>query len=255
MPDLTYAKREEVPTELADHVKEVEGKFVVSVVAKAQLTEFRDRNIAVSKERDTYKAQLEGYAGLVGADLEAAKANLAELRDIKQQVADGKLKGDPAVQAEVTRRLKDVNEQHQRDLAAAAKARDDEKAARLAAEDKLKRSTVEQAVTNAVLAKESGVNPTALPDVLHRAHAIFSVENDRLIAKNGDAIQYGSDGVTPLSPKEWLSKVLQEAPYLGLQSNGGGASGDKTGLKGVSETELHQMSGTEMIRRARAAKQ
>jgi hypothetical protein len=254
MPDLTYAKREDIPADLADHVKEVEGKFVVSVVPKANITEFRDRNIAISKERDALKALVDSYTGAVGDDVEKIKNELAQLRQIDADVKAGNLKGDVAIRAEVDRRLKEVNERHSEALAKAAQERDAEKAARIAADQKLKRSIVDQAVTNAVLAKESGVNPTALPDILHRAHSIFSVaENDKLIAKDGDAIRYGNDGVTPLSPQEWLTRVLVEAPYLALQSNGGGAaSGDKTGLKGVTSDELAQMSGSEMLRRARA---
>lgn len=232
MPDLLYKTLAEVPEELKAEATQKDGQYVVSVVPKTKLDEFRNNNIALSRERDELKNKVTTYSSLVGEDPEKAKGELNELRTTYQRVKDGSLKGSDAIEAAVKERIKDTETNYQGQLATLGTKLQEKDASVAALADQLNRSLIDRDVTNAVLAGDSGVNPAALPDILTRAYGTFKVVNGQLVAKSGDAVIYGSDGVTPLKPKEWLAKVLKDSPYLGKQSAGGGANGGGNGGEG-----------------------
>jgi hypothetical protein len=69
---------------------------------------------------------------------------------------------------------------------------------------------------------------------LPKALQTFRVEGDgTVVPKTSDGtVIYGSDGVTPMSMKEWLAKERSENEFLFQGAKGGGASGntDKVGV-------------------------
>lgn len=253
MADLKFASKDEVPEDLRDYAKEDNGKWVVSVAPKAKLTEFRDNNISLAQERDRLKAANEVFAKL-GDDPEKLAREMAELRETAQLVKDGKLKGSDAVEAAVAERVKAAKEAFDAQRVDLATKLSASEARAKEIDGKYRRSIVDREITNAVLAEDSGINPAALPDVLARAYSTYQVTDEgKLVAKNGDTVVYGQDGVTPMKPKEWLGKVLENSPYLGKQSAGGGANGgDGKGAKhGMSDAEFDKLSPVEKINRAR----
>lgn len=251
---ITYSARADIPEDLAEFVKEVDGKFTVDVGPKAKIAEFRDNNIALKQERDALKSKLEVFSKL-GDDPTKLVDELKTLREVDQLVKDGKLKGSDAITAEVDKRLKEARESYEaqiRDLTNKVGA-SEQKAAQ--ADQKWRGSVLDQRITNAVLAEDSNVNPATLPDILARARNIYTVTDDgKLVPKQGDAVVYGADG-DPMQPKEWLTKVLTEAPYLGKSSAGGGADGGTGGKEfgGLSQEAFSKLSPEERIMRFRAA--
>jgi len=257
MPDIKFTTKESIPEGLREHAKEADGGFVVSVVPKVKLDEFRDNNLTIARERDALKDKVAVYAELLGDDTGKARELVGTLKATHQQVADGKLKGSEAIEAEVNRRVAETKSHFEGQLAAAGTRLTEANARAADFERRFKLSTVDREITNAVLHPESGVNPAALPDILSRAYAFYTVQDDgRLVAKQGDNVIYGADGVTPMPPKEWLGKVLETAPYLGKQSAGGGASGGgggKSALGGLSQTEFDKLPAVERLALARTA--
>lgn len=256
MPKIIVAKREDIPAGLEpDDIKEVDGKFEVNVVSHKTHAGFRDTNIAALRERDELKTKLAAYVDKVGEDLGAFGADLEELRAVRQQVKDGKLKTTKDIESAVEERLKQSKEALDARLAKV----ESDKAVSDARGDKFeglyKRGTRNQAVTNAVLASDSGVNPAALPDILARAERVFQVEEDgSLVAKDAeDKIIYGEDARSSLSPKEWLTKLLAEAPYLGLQNTGGGAGSGSSGKQtyGMSKEAFDKLPPDQRVTLAR----
>lgn len=251
---ITYSARADIPEELAEFVKEADGKFTVDVGPKAKINEFRDNNIALKQERDALKEKLTKYSSL-GDDPTKLTDELRVLREVDQLVKDGKLKGTDAISAEVEKRLKEARDGYEaqiRDLTNKVGAAD-QKAAQ--ADQRWRGSVLDQRITNAVLAEDSNVNPATLPDVLARARGLYTVTDDgKLVPKQGDTVVYGSDG-EPMQPKEWLTKVLADAPYLGKASAGGGADGGAGGkeLGGLSQEAFSKLSPEERITRFRAA--
>jgi hypothetical protein len=72
-----------------------------------------------------------------------------------------------------------------------------------------------------VIAAEAGVRSSAMEDVMLRGRGMFRVENGKAVAydQEGRAI-YGDDAVTPLSMKEWIGKLTENAPHLFEASTG-----------------------------------
>lgn len=230
MPKIYFDTRDAFPEGLREIATEENGKFVVDVVPQAKLAEFRDNNIAISKERDTLKTQVGDYAKLVGEDFKAFETEVTELRTIAQQVKDGKLKGTGDVEAEVTRRVTTMKGDFERQLQEKANEVNTWKTKAAETDQKFRRSQIDRAVTDAVLNDKSGAIPSALPDILMRAYGVFVVGDDgKLTAKDGEAVIYGSDGATPISPLEWLGSLREKAPHFFKGSSGGGASGTQNG--------------------------
>lgn len=228
MPEVLFDTLDQVPDEFREVAKDNgSGKLAVNVVLKSKLDEFRDNNIKVSTERDDFAKQNEALKGLVGEDAEAFAAELTELRETAQKVKDGKLKGDDTITKEVDTRVNQMRDNFDKQLSAAVKEGNAWKERAVASDNKFKRSQVGSAVTNAVVTPESGVNASALPDILERAYKVFQVQdNGDLIAKDGEVTIYGGDGSTPLTVSEWIAKLKESAPHFFKSSAGGGAGGN-----------------------------
>ncbi|MEQ8308024.1 MAG: hypothetical protein RIA09_15815 [Hoeflea sp.] len=254
MPEIKFDTLDAIPEGLREGAKEVDGKVIINVVPKAKLDEFRDTNIALSAERDTLKQTAATLQEIVGEDPEAFQASLEEMRQTTQQVKDGKLKGTDAIETEVNSRVSSMKGDYERRLQEAGQETKAWKEKAMTADQKFRQSQIDRAVTNAVLADDSGAQPQALTDILTRAYKTFVVEDDgKLVAKDGEATIYGSDGASPMTPKEWLEKLRDEAPYFFKQSNGGGAGGAGEGKlpNGMAAEDFQKLSGAEQLRLAR----
>lgn len=246
MPDITFDSQESIPEGLREYATkdDASGKFVVKVAPNAKLVEFRDNNINLAKERDALKNAVSQYASVVGEDPNGFAEELARLRTTAQQVEDGKLKGSEAIEKEVSARVKSMEDSYKAQINELGGKVQSITERYQAAENKYRRSVLDREITNAVLAKDSEANPEALPDLLARASRIFTVnENGQLIAMDGDAVVYGADGATPMTPKEWLGKTIEEAPYLARSSAGGGAAGNRGDEKygGLAKSEFEKL--------------
>lgn len=260
MPEIFFDTLDLVPEDFRDIAKKNDstGKISINVVAKSKLDEFRDNNVKISTERDELKTKVEALTAILGeAAPEEFQKELAELRDVAQKVADGKLKGDDTIAQEVEKRVSQMRTDYEKRLQDAGKEAKAWEQKASAADGKFRRSVVAQAVTNAVVAEGSGADPKALPDILERAYKVFVVQDDgSLVAKDGEATIYGGDGSTPQTPAEWLGKLKETAPYFFKSSNGGGAGGnDKGGLPGgISQEEFDKLTGAQKLALARKHK-
>ena len=227
MPDIVYTTLEEIPEGLRDGaVKKEDGKFIVKVVLQARLDEFRERNITVSQERDALNAQIAKVKPFVGEDPDAFAKRMTELEEIATKVKDGSLKGTDAITAEVNNRVEAMKADFQRQLQEQAQLAVKEKNNASGWEERYNKTKIDAAVTDAVLNPNSGALGEALADIKTRAYAIFKVGADgNIIAMDGQAIKYGADGTTPMTPLEWLLDLRKKAPYLFKGSSGGGAQG------------------------------
>jgi hypothetical protein len=257
VPDIKLPKQEDFPEGLREHAKQADdgSGFVVNVVPKSKLDEFRTNNDDLKRKNEELTNKVTSYATVVGDDLEKVKSEVTDLRSIAQQVKDGKLKGSTEITAELERRTAEMKNGYETQLRALG-----EKLTTVTGErDKVRSdfdlSKVDQLITSAVLAEDSGVNPAALSDVLTRARGVYKVSKDgKVVAMNGDTVVYGSDGVTPLPAKEWLGKVIAEAPYLAKHNAGGGANGgSNTKDAGFGSPEFQKLPPAERIKRFRQA--
>lgn len=255
MPEIKFDTLDAIPEGLREGAKEVDGKIVINVVPKVKLDEFRDTNIALSAERDDLKRAAASLQAIVGEDPDAFAQQLEEMRQTTQQVKDGKLKGTDAIEQEVNSRVSSMKGDYERRLQEAGQEAKAWKDKAVSADQKFRQSQIDRAVTNAVLAEDSGAQPQALMDILTRAYKTFVVEDDgKLVARDGEATIYGADGASPMTPKEWLEKLREEAPYFFKSSTGGGAGGSNDGKLpgGMNADDFQKLSGAEQLKLARA---
>jgi hypothetical protein len=248
MPNITFPSEDVIPEGLKEFTKKEGEVWVVNVVPETKLAEFRNNNIALSQERDGLKAVVTKLAPVVGEDLDGFLTKYTDLSAIAQKVADGKLKTSDAIETEVIARVAQVKTGFETQITTL----NQEKAAALQAagrsDAKYRRSIIDRAITDAVISPASGANPEALSHIIRTAYDTFVVtDDDKLLAKNGDAILYSdNDGTTPLSPAEWLAKLRTKAPYFFKQSGGGGSTGGNTtgnaAMGGMSAQDFNKLS-------------
>ena len=248
MATLTYDSLSEVPDDLQDAAKEEEGKYVVSVTASGKIKEFRDNNIAVTKERDVLQAAIAQYEGVTGVqlpDLEEGKLSdfaktLEALRDTSKKVSDGKLVEETSLEEAAAARVTEVTNNMKDQLATMAKDRDAHKTARNKAEARADSMLVENAVRIASADPDVAMIENAVTMLMPNALTTFRVGDDgKLTPKHSDGtVIYGSDGVTPKSIKEWLLEQRETHAYLFKGAKGGGSSGS-------SDTSTGRLSAAE----------
>lgn len=245
MPNITFKTLDEVPEGLREAAQtDAAGNVVVKVVPQAKLDEFRDRNIAVSKERDDLAMIANKAKELLGDDFEAAAASITELRTIADRVKDGQLVENKGLEEAVAERTAKMRSDLQAENSRIAQEAAALKNKWLQTDQKLRQTYVDRAVTDVVLDESTGVHHKALGDILNRAYGVFEVSDDgKLTAKRGEAVLYGSDGATPLTPKEWINSLKDESPYFFKGSSGGGSNGgDGGGIGGFTTAEIAKMS-------------
>lgn len=244
MPDIFYDSLDQVPEGLRESAKQGEnGKLVVKVVPQSKLDEFRDNNIKISKERDDAVAFATKAKEIIGDDFEGFTATLGELKTTAQRVKDGELVANKSIEealAERTKQMRDDMTAENQRLAGEVKLWKDKQNQ---TDSQLRRTYVDRALTDVVLDEGNGVNPKALTDILNRAYGVFNVGDDgTLTPKKGDAVIYGGDGATPMSPKEWVQSLKEDAPYYFKGSHGGGADGgDAKTLHGMTNADIAKL--------------
>ncbi len=85
-----------------------------------------------------------------------------------------------------------------------------------------RKDRIQTAVLSAVT--RAGVAKEAVEYAVSKGLTVFIDldEHGVPLAKNGEDVRYGKDGVAPLSPDEWALSLRQEAPFLWPPSQGGG---------------------------------
>ena len=260
---LMYDSLSDVPEGLREFAKEGDdGKYAVTVDGAERVKEFREKNIAISKERDDLTAALTQYEQVTGVPLpELGDGKLGDfaktleaLRDTKKRVDDGKLVEETSLEEAAAARVTDVTNSFKGQLSDLAKDRDAHKQARLAAEQRADAMQVENAVRLAASDPDIAMIDKAVSFVLPKALTTFKVgEDGKITPKTGDGtVIYGSDGVTPMSMKEWLLKERDENDFLFRGAKGGGANGNGDTAPGrLTQAELDKMTPHQRMQYAR----
>jgi len=263
MATLTYKTLSEVPETLRESAKETaEGAFTVKVAPADKITEFRDKNIALSQERDELAGNVSKYESVTGVSLEQlAEGKLSDfakalegLRDTKKRVEDGALVENTSLEEAAASRVTEVTNNFKSQLSEMAKERDAHKERAKSADERANQMMVENSIRLAASDPDVAMLDKAVGLVLPAAFKTFRIEEGgKLVPKMADGtIVYGSDGVTAMSPKEWLLKQRDENDFLFRGSKGGGASGSDQKTSGrLSAAELSGMTPGQRMNYAR----
>jgi hypothetical protein len=206
-----FKAREEIPAELANLYVERDGAWFLDadgVVEKTKLDEFRNNNLALTKERDELKKRFEGI------DPDEVR-RLAEEKEKLELQAQGHK--PEQIEKVVEGRLKTAKAEWDKQLSTVTSERD-------ALNARLTAIQIDQGVTT--VATKRGLRPTAIPDITARARTVFRLVNGVPTAFEGDGktVRYGKDGITPMTLEEWIDTQVSEAPHL-FESNAGAGSG------------------------------
>lgn len=253
MYKLNYKTKAEVPAELLEFAKEIkngeETSYEVNLAPAQKVNEFRDRNIELAKKNEDLTVAFAVFKPLLGEDKkpEELVAEITELHALKQQVADGKIKGAENIEAEILTRTEAMRRAHdettQRQAAEIAALKDNVSKS----DSRFKNSVVENAIMAAAGDSDLGVNPKAMSHILNAGRAVFSAEEIdgqlKLIAKDrGGNTMFGEDGASTMSVSEWMKSLKDSDPFFFLASNGGGAAGGKQIKGGMSEADFQKLS-------------
>ncbi len=250
MPIFTFDSLEVIPEALRNFAKADGDKVQINLVPQEKLDEFRDTNIALVKERDTLKEQVETLAPIVGEDPTAFSSELTELRAVALRVKDGQLTDSRKIEEEVIRRTEDMKKSLEEQIRTAQREGSNWKTKATELDTTIRKDRVNAAIKDAAIDAESGVLPGAIPDILSRAHGVWRCGDDgKVLAFQGDLQLYGADGGSPLTPKEWIAKMKDEAPHFFKGTGGGGAAGDgpQRGTHGKTQQEVRGLTASERL--------
>jgi hypothetical protein len=253
MPELIFDTQDAVPEPIRSIATEKDGKWAVNVVPKAELDDFRNRNIEISRDRDN----LTSVIGRLTTDLEFNPespdefiSSVKDLRDIKQQVDDGKLVKDTSLAQALETKTGEMKRTYESQVNGLKTENTNFRSENEKLKRDLARSIVDREVMLAVSNPESGALPEATRQIMREAYDVYTVdENNKLVPKDKDGnIIYGSDGATPMAPSEWLKKLQEASPFFFKSANGGGAGGGAGGNGGtLSQAQLDAMSPEEKM--------
>lgn len=250
MPNIVFPSLEQVPDEFKSIAKDAgDGKVTINVVAKATVDEFRDKNIALSKERDELLTANTSYKAVVGDDIEGFGKNLEDLRSTKQRVVDGELKETRQIEEALGKRTDEMRKDYDKRLQDVGKEVGAWKGKYETRDAEYRRSLVASAIKDAAMETDSGVQPGAVEDIINTAYGTFRAGDDGKVTPfDGDAPIYGADGFTPMTPKEYIAKLKERKPHYFKLSNGGGAGGETTKkVHGVDRKTLAGMSAADRL--------
>jgi hypothetical protein len=227
-----YAKKEDIPSGLENHYEaNGDGSWhlqVEGMVPKAQLDEFRNNNIDLTKKLEKFKdVDVDKYKELINrSEDDFKKAVLAATAKLTEE----------QVEAAVTTRVKKMQLDHE----AEAKALKD-------ANTNMSSLLSVAMIDNAVRAEaiKAGVQDTAVDDVVLRARTTFKLVDTSVVAFNpkGEKL-FDKDGQTPLPVSTWVVDLKKTAPHLFRGMEGGGAGGGR-GAGGAPD--VSKMSPTQKI--------
>lgn len=212
-----------------------DGKFRLQaegLVPKVKLDEFRNNNTEFQKKIATLEEKVATYEG-VGEDPAELSKELKDLRELRRRVEDKDLVDKKGFESALERRTSEMKATFDSSVKALTDQRDLAIAERDQAIARHHRAIIDREISDAALA--NGVRPTAIPDLLSRAERSGWVMSERgkVVQRDGDTIEIGADGVTPRTPKEWITgKLRDEAPHFFDMPTGGGSLGSGSPVNG-----------------------
>lgn len=234
-----YATEPEIPTELRAFYVERDGAFHLELDPPVE--DVTGLKTALENERrlrrDAERQTLDLKSKFEGIDPDEVK----QLRDRVKGLDDAEIYDKHGIDALVTKRTETMKAEHDRIVR--AKDTEIQKWQQQSGEfDKhWRQDRIKTALLDAVT--KAGVYEKAVDDAVQRGLSVFTDLDDQgsVIARKGEDILYGKDGINPLSPAEWILglKSSGQAPHLWPASAGGGAPAlHGSGTHGIDWSKL-----------------
>lgn len=246
----SYAAAGEIPESLREHYTEKEGRFVlqtdpptedVTGLKTALDSERRLRRDAESQV-STFKSKFEGID----------PAEVGQMRERLESLKDKEIYDKEGLEALVGRRTQALQDDKARQIAARDRALEAAEAKYNELDTRWRTDRIQTAMTSDFIKAE--VRDYAMEDAIGRGSKVFRDIDERgqPVAKNGDEIIYGKDGITPLTPHEWVVGLRTKglAPHFWASSSGSGAPGGL--MNGAGGKDYSKLPTIERITQWRA---
>lgn len=236
---------------------EKDGKFYLDVEKtedpklKATVTEFRNKNIQLMKEKEDLLAEIDKVK-----DIDREKYD--EAMKLLQKMDDKKLFDDGNIDEIISKRTSTMKRDYEKQIENLTKLVDEAKGSYAKSKAALEKSTIDNTIQIEIQNLAAKIRKGTMEDIIARGRRIFHMdENDNMVAKEPDGSpKFGKDGVTPLTIKEWAEELPAECTYFFEPSKGGGAPGGPGGDKGtkLSVEELSKMPPSERLKLVHSGK-
>jgi hypothetical protein len=219
----SYESSTEVPSGLQEHYSERDGRWMLTLDPpledvsglKTALNTERGLRREAEKQVTDFKTKFEGIE----------PEEVHKLRDRVRGLDDSEVYDKQGIEALVGRRTESMKTEHDRQVRAMEREITQLKDTVSTTDRKWRQDRIKTALLDAV--NTAGVDKPAIVDAVQRGLSVFTDLDDQgaVIAKSGDEVHYGKDGVHPLTPSEWIAslKASGEASHLWRSSSGGGA--------------------------------
>jgi hypothetical protein len=222
-----YDVQTEIPAALQEHYTEHDGKWMLQLDPPVEdvtgLKSALNQERTLRREADRSLSEFKiHYQGIDPEEVQ-------KLRERVKGLDDADIYDKQGLDALVVRRTESMKNEHERLLrqkdAEIGTLRDNVSVLdRRWRQDRIKTALVDAAV-------KAGVAKYALADAVTRGMAVFTDLDDHgtVVARDGEDLRYGKDGIHPLTPDEWMTNLKQDAPHFWPPSAGGGAPVHHTG--------------------------
>jgi hypothetical protein len=229
-----YDVQTDIPGPLLEHYTEKDSKWFL--VLDPPMEDVTGLKNALTQERnlrrDTEKNLSEFKVKYEGIDPDEHR----KLQDRVKGLDDAEIYDKQGIEALVTRRTDAMKQEHERQVGSLRRENDQLKTTAADYDRRWRQDRIRTALLEAV--NQAGVYDKAVGDAVQRGLSVFTDLDERgqVVAKNGEDVVYGKDGVNALQPSEWIQslKASGQAPHLWPASSGGGApphhAGNGTGM-------------------------
>jgi hypothetical protein len=219
----SYESSTEVPTGLQEHYSERDGRWVLTL--DPPMEDVSGLKGALDSERrlrrESEKQVIDLKARFEGFDPE----EVVRLRDRVKGLDDADVYDKQGIEALVARRTESMKVEHDRQTKAMEREITQLRDSVTTTDKRWRQDRIKTALLSAVTTAK--VDEPAIIDAVQRGLSVFTDLDDRgeVVAKSGEDVLYGKDGVHPLTPNEWIAslKASGEASHLWRSSSGGGA--------------------------------
>jgi hypothetical protein len=244
----------DIPMGLQEHYAEREGKWLLQTdpqfedVTALKNVLAQERNLRRESEKSLSELKLK-FEGIEPDEFH-------KLQDRLKGLDDSEIYDKQGIEALVLRRTESMKSEHERVLRAKDQQIGQLKSTVETTDRKWRQDRIKTALLDAV--SSAGVDKPAIQDAVQRGLFVFTDldEQGMVVAKSGEDVQYGKDGVHPLTPGEWIASLKSsgEASHLWRSSSGGGAPvGHGGGANGIDYSKLPPAERLTLFREQQAA--
>lgn len=228
----SYTAQVEIPEPLREHYTEKDGKWLLQTDPPTEdvsgLKSALESERRLKRDAETALSTMKSkYEGIDPDEVATLRERVESLKDKEIYDANG-------LEALLARRTQQMKDEHARVVGTKDREIGTLKETAATLDRKWRQDRIETALIAA--ATEAGVAKGAVGDAVRRGREVFVDLNEQgqPIAKIGDDIRYGNDGVHPLTPKEWLLSLKPEpdSAHLWPPSSGSGAPAHHNGTPG-----------------------